>query len=283
MMKRLLLLCFLWGCANWAAELRAQTVNDSIPQEVKCDRKTATGHRRKGRLTEVPDSALMRQAAEKPDSLAKDSLKSKPLKEKIKDQLADSLLADSTRLGAYADSLLHRALTPAPSSHFRPDPIRSMWLALVFPGGGQIYNRKYWKLPIVYGGFLGCTYALTWNNMMLHDYQQAYLDIMDSDPGTQSYMKMLPIGYDISGKEERRKTIVTNKKNHFRRFRDLSIFAFAGVYLISVIDAYVDAELSSFDINEDLSLRLEPAVIETGLPGNKYHSTSYGLGCVLAF
>ena len=127
---------------------------------------------------------------------------------------------------------------------WKPDPQRALWLALVIPGGGQIYNRKYWKLPIVYGGFLGCTYALTWNNMMLHDYQQAYLDIMDSDPSTQSYMKMLPIGYNMEGKEERFKTIFKNKKNHFRRFRDLSIFAFAGVYLISVIDAYVDAELS---------------------------------------
>ncbi|MBQ7182013.1 MAG: hypothetical protein IJR87_12095 [Bacteroidaceae bacterium] len=284
-MKRLVLLCFLLGSISWVAEVQAQTPNDSIPQEVKRERKTAIGHRRKGRLTEVPDSALMKQVAQRSDSLAKDSLKGDTLKERIrvKDLLADSLLTDSTRLGAYADSLLNRALVPAPSGHFRPDPIRSMWLALVFPGGGQIYNRKYWKLPIVYGGFLGCTYALTWNNMMLHDYQQAYLDIMDSDPGTQSYMKMLPIGYDISGKEERFKTIFKNKKNHFRRFRDLSIFAFAGVYLISVIDAYVDAELSSFDINEDLSLRLEPAVIDTGLPGNRYHSTSYGLGCVLAF
>ena len=63
-----------------------------------------------------------------------------------------------------------------------PDPQRALWLALVIPGAGQIYNRKYWKLPIIYGGFMGCIYALTWNNMMYKDYSQAYLDIMDNDP-----------------------------------------------------------------------------------------------------
>ena len=60
---------------------------------------------------------------------------------------------------------------------WKPNPQRALWLALVIPGGGQIYNRKYWKLPIVYGGFLGCIYALTWNNMMYKDYSQAFLDI----------------------------------------------------------------------------------------------------------
>lgn len=148
-------------------------------------------------------------------------------------------------------------------STWRPDPQRALWLAMVIPGAGQIYNRKFWKLPIIYGGFLGCVYALTWNNQMLHDYSQAYLDIMDTDPNTKSYEKMLPIGYDITGREERFKTVFKNKKNFFRRNRDLSIFAFAGVYLLAVIDAYVDAELSTFDISDDLSLHLEPTVIQT--------------------
>jgi len=174
------------------------------------------------------------------------------------------VLADTARIVAVSDSLISATIDAAMKrERFVPDPIRAMWLGLVFPGGGQIYNRKYWKLPIIYGGFLGCVYALTWNNQMLHDYSQAYLDIMDSDPNTKSYEKMLPIGYDISGREERFKTIFKNKKNFFRRNRDLSIFAFAGVYLLAVIDAYVDAELSTFDISDDLSLHMEPTVIQT--------------------
>ena len=72
-----------------------------------------------------------------------------------------------------------------------PDPQKALWMALVIPGGGQIYNRKYWKLPLVYGGFMGCLYAMSWNNMMYKDYSQAYLDIMDSDPNTKSYEKIL--------------------------------------------------------------------------------------------
>ncbi|MGN1256305.1 MAG: DUF5683 domain-containing protein [Bacteroidaceae bacterium] len=181
----------------------------------------------------------------------------------------DSLTIDTAAMVAVTDSLLQKAMMPHGMQRFSPDPIRSMWLSLVFPGGGQIYNRKYWKLPIIYGGYLGCAYALTWNNMMLKDYSQAYLDIMDSDPNTKSYEKMLPLGYDITGKEERFKEIFKNKKNHFRRFRDLSIFAFAGVYLLSVVDAYVDAELSSFDISQDLSIHVEPAMMETYTQGGR--------------
>lgn len=183
-----------------------------------------------------------------------------------------------------ADSLLTSFVKKHNKAHFTPESIRSLWLALVFPGGGQIYNRKLWKLPIVYGGFLGCTYALTWNNQMLRDYSQAYLDIMDDDPNTKSYEDMLPMGYSIEGREERFKTIFKNKKDHFRRYRDLSIFAFAGVYLISVIDAYVDAELSTFDISPDLSIQLEPAVIDTGIlthPGRRQNA--YGLSCNIRF
>lgn len=75
-------------------------------------------------------------------------------------------------------------------SQWRPEAKRAMWLALVLPGAGQVYNRKYWKLPIIYGGFAGCIYAMTWNNQMYHDYSQAYLDIMDDDPTTESYKKL---------------------------------------------------------------------------------------------
>ena len=69
---------------------------------------------------------------------------------------------------------------------FVPNTQRALWLSLVLPGGGQIYNRKYWKLPLFYGGFLGCTYAFLWNQQMYMDYSQAYLDIMDDDPLTNS-------------------------------------------------------------------------------------------------
>ncbi len=145
---------------------------------------------------------------------------------------------------------------------WKPDPKRAMWLAIVLPGAGQIYNRKYWKLPIIYGGFLGCAYAMRWNNQMYLDYSQAYLDIMDDDPTTQSYTQFLHLGTQInSSNEERYKSIFKSRKDKYRRWRDLSFFCMLGVYALSIIDAYVDASLSQFDISDDLSLRLQPAVI----------------------
>jgi len=196
------------------------------------------------------------------------------------------LKGDSLILVA-ADTLLQEVLTPP--KRFTPNPIRALWLSLILPGAGQIYNRKFWKLPIFYGGFLGCAYALQWNNQMLRDYSQAYLDIMDSDPNTKSYEKMLPIGYSISGREQQFQNIFKNKKNFYRRYRDMSIFAFAAVYALAVIDAYVDAELSTFDITPDLSLRVTPAVISTDkgqrhlTQGFRCTDNGLGLACRLEF
>lgn len=167
---------------------------------------------------------------------------------------------------------------------WRPDAKRAMWLALVLPGAGQIYNRKYWKLPFIYGGFLGCAYALMWNQMMYRDYSQAYLDIMDDNPNTNSYLDMLPPRYDITGREDQFKNIFKRKKNFYRRYRDLSAFCFVGVYLLSVVDAYVDAQLSVFDISPDLSMRVEPAVIgQPALLGSSSGRSAYGVGCSLTF
>ena len=164
---------------------------------------------------------------------------------------------------------------------FTPDPGKATWSALVFPGGGQIYNHKYWKLPIVYGGFLGCAYALNWNNQMYSDYSQAYLDIMDDDPGTASYEDFLPPRYNVEANKDYLTRVFKNRKDNYRRQRDLSIFCFIGVYLISVIDAYVDAELSNFDISNDLSVQVRPTTINS----RQYNlcNQAYGLQCSLSF
>ena len=183
---------------------------------------------------------------------------------------------DTFLLAAQSDSLMKLS---QPKKRFIPNSNRSVWLAMAFPGAGQIYNRKYWKLPIVYGGFVGCAYALNWNNKMYKDYSQAYLDIMDDDPNTKSYQDFLPLNSSIAGQEERFKEIFRKRKDVYRRQRDLSIFAFIGVYLLSIIDAYVDAELSDFDISNDIGLHVEPALFDNG--HNKYNSV--GLQCSLKF
>ena len=169
-------------------------------------------------------------------------------------------------------------------STWRPNPKRALWLALVIPGGGQIYNRKYWKLPLVYGGFIGCLYAMSWNNTMYKDYSQAYQDLMDKDPNTQSYNQFLHLGTQITPQNETRyQDIFRKRKDKYRRWRDLSFFVMIGVYALSVIDAYVDAELSVFDISDDLSLRVEPTIINNRSSNNPLDASSVGLQCSLNF
>ena len=167
---------------------------------------------------------------------------------------------------------------------WRPETKRAMWLALVLPGAGQIYNRKYWKLPIVYGGFVGCAYAMRWNNQMYSDYSQAYLDLMDDDPNTQSYNQFLHLGAKIDETNiQRYQQLFKKRKDKFRRWRDLSFFCLVGVYALSIIDAYVDASLSEFDISKDLSLRVEPTILNNDRERNPFKANSLGLSCSLNF
>jgi hypothetical protein len=163
-------------------------------------------------------------------------------------------------------------------ARFKPEPYKATWLAVVLPGAGQIYNRKYWKLPIVYGGIMGCLYAYNWNNQMYSDYRQAFLDIMDADPNSKSYETFFPSGYDFQSNEEYLKELFKKRKNRYRRWRDLSVFACVGVYLVSIVDAYVDAHLWSFDISEDINLSIHPDVQPSGANGNYY-----GLNCNISF
>ena len=117
---------------------------------------------------------------------------------------------------------------------WKPDPKRAMWLAIVLPGAGQIYNHKYWKLPIIYGGFVGCAYAMRWNNQMYSDYSRAYIDISDNDPETKSYEKF-PYLIMAQSDTERLKAQFKARKDRFRRWRDLSFFCMLGVYGLSCI------------------------------------------------
>ena len=167
---------------------------------------------------------------------------------------------------------------------WRPNPKRALWMALVIPGGGQIYNRKYWKLPIFYGGFVGCIYAITWNNQMYHDYAQAYMDIMDDNPDTKSYEQFLHFNTQITeSNRSRYQELFRKRKNRYRRWRDLASFVTMAVYALSVIDAYVDASLSDFDITPDLSLHVAPRVLNDGSSINPLQSSAIGLGVGLKF
>jgi len=162
-------------------------------------------------------------------------------------------------------------------SHFKPNPAKSVWRAAIIPGYGQILNRKYWKLPIVYGGFLGCAFAITWNSQHYNLYKKAYIDITDSDPNTNSYYDVMRPGTTIDqyGGISGLTSSLNSMQKSFHRYRDLSIIVTIGFYALTILDAYVDAQLYDFDITPDLSFNMKPTLLEN----RNGYPTTLGLQC----
>lgn len=145
---------------------------------------------------------------------------------------------------------------------FNPDPTRAVWLSALFPGLGQIYNRRYWKLPIIIGGFMGLGYGTSWNNGQYQDYSRAYRDLLDADPSSRSYMDFFPSNTREEDLDKSWLTsVMKSRKDFYRRNRDLCIICMVGVYLLCMVDAYVDASLSHFDISPNLSMDVTPTLM----------------------
>ncbi len=145
---------------------------------------------------------------------------------------------------------------------FNPSPERAIWLSALCPGLGQIYNRRFWKLPIVVGGFMGLGYATSWNNNQYQAYVQGYRDLTDSDPSTKSYLDFFPSTVDESSLDTAwLQRTFKSRKDYFRRYRDLCIICLVAFYLVCMLDAYIDASMAHFDISENLSLDLTPALL----------------------
>lgn len=178
---------------------------------------------------------------------------------------------------AQQDSISHTSDTTHAEEEYKymidltkkPDAMKAVWLGTVIPGAGQIYNGSYWKLPIVYGAFMGCGYAISINQNRYSSYKNAYLDLYnDKQAGTvsedisKSYIAVLPEGYDLNrvGGADTWMNTLKNRQNSYRRYRDYSILATVVVYALSLIDAYVDAQLFDYDISPDLSLNIEPQI-----------------------
>ena len=178
---------------------------------------------------------------------------------------------------AHQDSLSYTPDTTVASEEYRyyidltkkPDAMKAVWLGAILPGAGQIYNHSYWKLPIVYGAFMGCGYAIGLNHNRYSSYKTAYLDLYnDIQAGTvtedagKSYIAVIPEGYNLTrvGGESRWLSTLQNQQNIYRRYRDYSVLATVIVYALTLVDAYVDAQLFDYDISPDLSLNIEPQI-----------------------
>lgn len=153
---------------------------------------------------------------------------------------------------------------------FNPSPSRAVWLSALCPGLGQIYNRRYWKLPIVIGGFMGLGYATNWNNNQYQDYMQGYRDLLDNDPSTKSYMDFFPptVNEEDLDKSWLEQTF-KSRKDYARRNRDLCIIGLVALYALCMLDAYVDASLTHFDVTPDLSIDWSPTLMPQKAASNR--------------
>ena len=153
------------------------------------------------------------------------------------------------------------------------DPIRSTLYAAALPGLGQIYNRKYWKVPFVYAGFGALGYAVSFNTSYYNKYLTAYKDFTDLIPETDSYLDIKgmsslnretydPVLHSPSYNPSTQawvKTQLLNAVDYYRKYRDLSYIGIVAWYLVTIIDAHVDASLFDYDISDDINASFAPS------------------------
>jgi hypothetical protein len=159
------------------------------------------------------------------------------------------------------------ALAKPEKRKFKAEPLRATMLAIAVPGLGQIYNRKYWKVPVVYAGFAAIIYSLDYNSSRYNTYLKAYQDLTDAFSETTSYLQLHgleevdpkdfdpilnPSGYSWY------KDRIIRMVDYYRKYRDLSYIGIAAWYLVTILDANVDASLFNYDISNNLDLEIAP-------------------------
>jgi hypothetical protein len=183
------------------------------------------------------------------------------------------LLLCSGQTGFAQDTL---SVIKPPKHHFKAEPLKATMLAIALPGAGQVYNRKFWKIPLVYAGFGALFYTASVNGKNYTLYIQAYQDFTDVIPETDSYIPLIPddpANYDPVLHPETYdpstasfyKDGLLQMVDYYKRYRDLSYIGIAAWYLISILDANVDASLFNFDVTDNLDISFAPTFIP--LPG----------------
>ncbi|PKQ65831.1 hypothetical protein BZG02_02170 [Labilibaculum filiforme] len=188
-----------------------------------------------------------------------------------------------------ADTVSAESIVKVRSAH------KATMYSVIFPGLGQAYNKKYWKIPILYAGIGATIYAINWNTKNYKKYKSGFQDFSEyydwkyqdtdletpiEEPSSRSYNDL--INYDIESmgqsQQSQFKTILQNKKDSFKHDRDLSYIILAGVYVLNIIDAAVDAHFTNYNVNDDLTIKVEPAINYSAFSGN-----SLGFRCQITF
>jgi hypothetical protein len=140
---------------------------------------------------------------------------------------------------------------------------RATTLSTICPGAGQLYNKSYWRVPIVIGGFATTIYCVDWNNRGYQRFKKAYRLRFDYDEHPELY----PNGSQDEFNGRYASSFLKNLRNSYRRNRDLCIILTAGIYILQIVDAHVDAHLRDYDISDDLSVEVTPMINYAYQPG----------------
>jgi hypothetical protein len=142
----------------------------------------------------------------------------------------------------------------------RYNPRKSLLYAAVLPGLGQIYNKKYWKLPLVYGGFISIGYGINFYQTGYKKYKLHLFHNLEAEPGNENFENP-----DVHFTTSTLRTIV----DKYRRERDFMIILMGGMYILQIIDAHVDTHLKEFDLNPRLQVKIEPTFDQDALMGRQ--------------
>ncbi len=164
---------------------------------------------------------------------------------------------DSLRSELDSDTVFLKSDTATLQSYAsRYDPRKALMFAAIVPGLGQIYNKKYWKVPLVYGGLIGFGYGMQFYQNGYTDFKAALFDLLESGDQT-----IFVRGYNYD--EDRLRSLV----NRYRRERDFFMILMGGMYLLQMVDAHVDAHLKEFDLNPNLQVSIMPTMNNDMLTG----------------
>jgi hypothetical protein len=162
----------------------------------------------------------------------------------------DTIHSNSTKIKEAVPEIVH-------------SPRKAAVYSAILPGMGQAYNRKYWKIPLIYSGFGAFGYFIGWNNKYYNISRNAYRDLTDNDPKTDSYKRLKQIIYynlDNPSSVANLKQGLLSSQDYYRRNRDLLIIITAAFYGMNIIDASVDAHFFNFNLDDDLTLNVRPIV-----------------------
>ncbi len=159
------------------------------------------------------------------------------------------------------------------------DVKKATTLACICPGAGQIYNKSYWKVPFVVGGFATLGYCIDWNNRGYKRFKKAYKLLAAYEENPEAF----PNGPTDEFRGRYSASFIRNLRNNYRRNRDLCIILTGAMYVLQIVDAHVDAHLKDYDISDDLSMNIEPMVDYTYVPTVGNHRPIVGFNMSINF